>query len=486
MVPEDFIKPSIKALINESNVLKKDRPFHKLAYVGTPCQTQALRKAQLFDFQKVKQEWPRRVRFSISLFCAESFPYKNIIKLTEEYGVNLSEVKKWDIKGKLIAYTDKDKFEIPLKKAKKFARENCHLCLDYTGELGDISTGAVGSERGWNTVIVRTPTGLNIVEGAIKEGYLKAEEIDITGKGIGLLRKLSRRKFKSAWKNKSKKEKEAGVPHLDTIHEVDMDKLLELTTVEHRIDELTRDIIEPGLCVTCGACEASCAEGIIKIDEEGKPYKTKDCESTDCGRCYATCPRTTLPVDLIEEKLFGSKRYVFEKRILGQFIKIYTARAGEKVRPENAQDGGATSAILTYALDKGIVDAIISIAKGEKPWYPIPYISVNSEDLSESAGTIYSSAPTITALKRALIQHEEYGKYLSFLIKRGFLPEIAIAGEEIAKQKEAGGMEKIDLEEVMKRKEKFEEAIVRLSNPKVKMLIEKGDVERAIETIIEE
>ncbi len=486
MVPEDFLKPSIKALIDESNVLKKDKPLYKLAYVGTPCQIQALRKAQLLDSEKVKQEWPRRVKFSIALFCAESFPYSKVVELTEKHGRNIGEVKKWDIKGKLIAYTDKDKFEISLKEAKKFARENCHYCLDYTGELGDISTGAVGSERGWNTVIVRTPTGLNIVEGAIKEGYLEAKEIDLASKGIGLLKKLSRRKFKGAWKNKSKKEKEARVLHLDTVHETDLDKLLELTTVEHRIDELLRDVVEPGLCVTCGACEASCAEGIIKIDEEGTPYKIKDCNSTDCGRCYATCPRTTLPIDLIEEKLFGSKRYLFDKRILGQYIKIYTARATEKVRPKKAQDGGATSAILKYALDKGIIDANISIAQGDKPWYPIPYISVDEEDLRASAGTVYSSAPTITALKRALTQHQEYSKYLNFLINKGFLPEIAIAEEEAAKLKTVEEVKEVDLEEIMKKKEKFEAAIEKLSKPKVKMLIEKGDMEKAIEAIVKE
>jgi len=483
MVPEEFLKPSIRALIDESNVVKKDKPLLRLAYVGTPCQIQALRKAQLFHDQKIKQEWPKRVKFSIALFCAESFPYDKIVELTKKHGKDIKEVKKWDIKGKLIGYTKDGSFEISLKEAKKFARENCHYCLDYTGELGDISTGAVGSERGWNTVIVRTSVGLSIVEGAIREGYLEAKEIDLESKGIKLLKKLARRKFKGAMKNKTKKEK---VMHIETLHETDVEKLLSMTTVEHRIDELLRDVVEPGLCVTCGACEAGCAEGIIKIDEEGKPYKIRDCESTDCGRCYAACPRTTLPIDLIEENVFGSRRYLFEKRILGQFIKIYTARATDKVKPEGAQDGGATSAILKYALDKGLIDASVSVAQGDKPWYPIPYVSVDDYDLRRSAGTIYSSAPTITALKRALTQHEEYSKYISFLINKNLLPEISIVEEELAKSKGEEEVREVDLEEIKKRREKVEKALKKLSMPKVKMLIEKGDAEKVIEVLAKE
>jgi len=487
MVPEEVVKPGFKALVEDSNVVKEERPLTRLAYVGTPCQIQALRKAQFFDTQKSKQEWYRRVRLSISLFCAESFPYSEIVNLTENHGKDISKVKKWDIKGKLIGKTDEGKFTIPLKEAKKFARENCHYCIDYSGELADISTGAVGSDMGDNTVIVRTPRGKNVVEGAIKEGYLEAKEIDLNSKGMGLLRKLAKNKFKGAWKNKKKKEEEARVLHLDTAHETDLQKLMELTTVEDRVDELIRDVVEPGLCVTCGACETSCAEGIIRIDEEGTPYKTRDCESTDCGRCYATCPRTTLPIDLIEENLFGAKRYQFEKRILGQYIKIYSAKATEKSRPSSkVQDGGATSAILQYALDKGIIDANVSIAQGDKPWYPIPFVSLDNEDLKASAGTIYSSAPTITGIKRALDQHEDYGRYFNFLKTRGLLPELEIVQKEASKTQEKEVVPEVDMDKVRKKREKIEAAITNLSKPKAKMLMEKGDSEKAIEAIVEE
>lgn len=484
MVLEEFIKPGFKALVEDGSVIKGEKPLKKLAYVGTPCQIQAFRKAQLFDSRKAMQEWYRRVKLSIALFCTESFHYDEIVKLAEEKGRDIAEIKKWDIKGKLIGYTGDGKFTIPLKKAKKRSRENCHYCIDYSGELADISIGAVGSDKGWNTVIVRTGKGKDVVEGAMRQGYLEARELSLSEKGIKLLKKLVRKNYRAAWKNKKKKEER--VPHLDTAFERDMQKLLKLTTVEERIDELLRDVVDPGLCVSCGACETSCAEEIIKMDEEGMPYKLRDCKSTDCGLCYALCPRTTLPIDLMEEEVFGTRRYLFEKQILGQYIKLYAARARDKVMPEGkAQDGGATSAILKYALDKGIVDASISVAQGDKPWYPVPHISVNDEDLKESAGTIYSSAPTITAVERALNQHEMYSQYFDFLKSRGLLPELEVAKEEASKVKEAVVVEEVDREEIRQRREKIEQAISKLSRPKVKMLMERGK-RKAIEAIVEE
>ena len=485
MLLKDFLRPSLEALIEESNVVKEEKRLNSLAYVGMPCQIQAVRKAQFFEV-KSRQEWPRRIKVTLGLFCAESFTYPELVKLVESKGKSMDQIKKWDIKGKLLGYYNGGVLKIPLKEAKKAARENCHYCLDYTAELADISVGAVGSPKGWNTVIVRTTRGLAVVEDAISEGYLETREVNESSKGgLGLLRKLSKRKFKGAWKNKSKKEKKGiKVLHLDTTHERDLEKLLSLATVKDRIDELLRDVVEPGLCVTCGACEASCAEKIITIDEDGMPQKVRDCESTDCGRCYALCPRTHLPIDLIEEHLFGSRRYQFEKRILGQYIAIFTCRAAPKDVRKRGQDGGVTTALLKYMLDHGIVDAAVSVTKGEKPWYPVNYVSTRKDDLLKSAGTIYSTAPTIVAAKQALTQHEEFSKYFSFLASKGFLPELAIAKEEARKARKSKAEVQVDEAELRRRRAKIEAAMERISKPAVKSMIEQGKYEKAIKLLV--
>jgi coenzyme F420 hydrogenase subunit beta len=46
---------------------------------------------------------------------------------------------------------------------KRFA---CYFCPDYSAEYADISFGGIGSEKGWTTVITRTPVGRAILADA--------------------------------------------------------------------------------------------------------------------------------------------------------------------------------------------------------------------------------------------------------------------------------------------------------------------------------
>ncbi len=486
MLPRALLRCSVEPLIEESNLVRDARQVKSVAYVALPCQMQAVRKAQLMQHRTL-QEWPKRVKLVIGLFCAESFPYEELAKVVESKGLSMAKIKKWDIKGKLLGYHDGGVLKIPLKEAKKFARSNCRYCTDYTAELADVSIGAVGSAKGWNTVIIRTLEGMKAVKGAIEAGYLEAREADLEGeRGIPLLRKLAKRKLSTARKNRGKaEEKGMRVPHLETMHERDLKKLEGMTTKEHRIDELLRDVVEPGLCVTCGACEAVCAEHIIKIGEDGMPYKLRDCESTDCGRCYALCPRTTLPLDAIEEEMFGIRRVKYEARVLGQFIEILSCRAGKEAIRKVGQDGGATTALLAYLIDSGEVDAAVSVMQGEKPWYPVSFISTHSSDVLRCAGTIYSTAPTIVAVKRALTQHEEFRRYLNFLRDRGLLPELELV-ESLAKPPAAQEAPEVDEEELAARRRKIEEAMQKLAKPAVKMMVEQGNTERAVELVVKE
>ncbi len=485
-LPQALLRCSVEPLIEESNLVREAKQVKSLAYVALPCQMQAVRKAQLM-LHRTRQEWPRKVKLVIGLFCAESFPYEELVKVVESKGLSMDRIRKWDIKGKLLGYHEEGVLKISLKEAKKFARSNCRYCTDYTAELADVSIGAVGSAKGWNTVIVRTLRGLKAVRGAIEAGYLEVREPDLEGeRGIPLLRKLAKRKLSTAKKNRGKaEEKGMRVMHLETMHERDLKKLEEMTTKEHRIDELLRDVVEPGLCVTCGVCEAVCAESIIKIGEDGMPRKLRDCESTDCGRCYALCPRTTLPADAIEEELFGIRRVSYEARVLGQFIEILSCRAGREAIRKVGQDGGATTALLAYLLDTGEVDAAVSVTQGEKPWYPVSFISTTSGDVLRCAGTIYSTAPTIVAVKRALSQHEDFRRYLNFLRERGLLPELELV-ERLAKPPLAAETAQVDEEELMARRRKVEAAIERLAKPAVKMMVEQGKAERAVELVVKE
>ncbi len=82
---------------------------------------------------------------------------------------------------------------------------------------------------------------------------------------------------------------------------------------------------------------------------------------------------------------------------LGHHSRIYAAKAvSEKIK---GQDGGVVTAILAFALDEKQVDRIVTVKKGKRVWEPETAVVKNSKDLLKTAGTIYSMAVTMEALK---------------------------------------------------------------------------------------
>jgi len=49
--------------------------------------------------------------------------------------------------------------------------------LDMTSEFADISVGSVEGIEGWNTVIIRTDAGADLVERAKKKGKLQIDKL---------------------------------------------------------------------------------------------------------------------------------------------------------------------------------------------------------------------------------------------------------------------------------------------------------------------
>jgi len=97
--------------------------------------------------------------------------------------LSLERVRKFDIKGKeMLVYDENgEKHGISLSEIERFVGEGCLVCTDFASELADISVGSVGSPEGFSTVIVRSEIGEEIVEGAIRKGYVEAKELEAEG-----------------------------------------------------------------------------------------------------------------------------------------------------------------------------------------------------------------------------------------------------------------------------------------------------------------
>jgi len=152
--------------------------FRSIAFVGTPCNIDAVKK--MFDSPTGMLKYFMRAHvLSIGLFCMDSFAPDAIYPFFEKDGIDLSKVQKMDInKGKFHLYYNTQSEPIKsytIKQLDKFKSSSCNFCTDLTAEHADISVGSVGSGANKNTVFARTGIGTEIIEDAAEKGYLRIE-----------------------------------------------------------------------------------------------------------------------------------------------------------------------------------------------------------------------------------------------------------------------------------------------------------------------
>jgi coenzyme F420-reducing hydrogenase beta subunit len=73
--------------------------------------------------------------------------------------------------------TENERIEYPLEEIRPLVPNSCLYCPDMTAEWSDVSAGVLEGRPDWNTLIVRTPKGRELVKRAVDEGYLITEEM---------------------------------------------------------------------------------------------------------------------------------------------------------------------------------------------------------------------------------------------------------------------------------------------------------------------
>jgi len=183
---------------NVSLIKEATRSFglDKVGIVGTPCQMQAIRKLQLYPIGA--RDVGASIALAVGIFCMENFPYQSILQLVEDHcAMKLESVKKMEIgKGKFWVYGKRGQIvQLPLKVTHKYEQQGCKVCLDYVANLGDISTGSVGSPDGWSTVMVRSKIGDSVWGKAMAAGCFETQPIEKVKPGLELVTKLANEKI---------------------------------------------------------------------------------------------------------------------------------------------------------------------------------------------------------------------------------------------------------------------------------------------------
>ncbi|MCX5862674.1 MAG: Coenzyme F420 hydrogenase/dehydrogenase, beta subunit C-terminal domain [Desulfomonile sp.] len=153
-----------------------DIGYQKIAVVGLPCQVRSLRKMMMYDLKN--ENLKDRIRLVVGLFCNWAFDGRDFATFLA-HRFNVQVIKKLHIPpppaNSLELETEDGLHVIPLDELRPLIQDACRTCPDMTSEFADISVGMYEGREGWNTLIVRTEIGQDLVRGAQERGALEIE-----------------------------------------------------------------------------------------------------------------------------------------------------------------------------------------------------------------------------------------------------------------------------------------------------------------------
>jgi coenzyme F420 hydrogenase subunit beta len=156
--------------------------------------------------------------------------------------------------------------------------------------------------------------------------------------------------------------------------------------------QLKEDVLDRGLCIGCGACTSLCP--YLRI-HRGRTAMLFPC-TQEGGRCYAFCPKTGVDLDEVSNFIHGRP---YEGSGAGIHLSVHASRAGDRVPGPSFQSGGTVSAMVSFMLERGIIDA--AILTGRDGFLPEARIITDPKDVASCATSKYAAAPTLSALQQA-------------------------------------------------------------------------------------
>lgn len=168
------------------------------------------------------------------------------------------------------------------------------------------------------------------------------------------------------------------------------------------INKNISEVINSGLCTGCGTCVGMCPNSALKmvkhLDGVYIPLTNiKKCNH--CNICINTCPVNFNDVNVMNSTdLF-----------LGNHLNCYIGHSTHEQLRWNSSSGGLITALLIFALEKGIIKgAVVSRMNRKKPLEPEVILAKTREEIISASGSKYCPVPVNIALKKVL---KENGKF---------------------------------------------------------------------------
>lgn len=141
--------------------------FRQIGVAGRPCQVAASRK-----MQQIQEINGQRVALVIGLFCFWSLS-ADFYSFLKKRG--LGNCIRMDIPkdGVYFQKEDGSQVKVTLEEIRPFIKNTCQACYDPLSELADVSVGSTEHDPGWNTLVVRSRKGKQLVEESTAAGIIE-------------------------------------------------------------------------------------------------------------------------------------------------------------------------------------------------------------------------------------------------------------------------------------------------------------------------
>lgn len=173
--------------------------------------------------------------------------------------------------------------------------------------------------------------------------------------------------------------------------------------------ETLTQIVESGLCVGCGLCQAIAGKDAIRfvMTPEGRerPIQTCGIADEDWQAVLRTCPGT----HVAGRDELGSAEGAMIDQVWGPFRDVKLGHATDRDIRYRAASGGALTALGKELLDRGLVRFILQVrASEDRPMRTDTVLSRTPMEVVGSAGSRYGPATPLAALKDALDTGETF------------------------------------------------------------------------------
>jgi coenzyme F420 hydrogenase subunit beta len=150
------------------------------------------------------------------------------------------------------------------------------------------------------------------------------------------------------------------------------------------------EAVNEDMCTGCGFCAGLCPRHAIKMvwknDFLVPQTVANDC--TNCGVCVDVCPSKNS--DAVQGAESPGDTVLYDP-LLGGYLKAYVGNATDPALKHRASSGGVITALLSYMLDRKLVDGVIVVSSNPKnPLNAMAIIAKTKEEVLYASGSKYT------------------------------------------------------------------------------------------------